>query len=284
MLVSKKKVFMVVAVAFLMVLVGVSSTFAADITLGYVEWDCAISQTHIVAAVLEEHLGLDVELVSVDAGIMWTGLAQGDLDAIVCAWLPVTHGFYWDTYQDNLINLGKNFDGAKIGLVVPEYVEIDSIEELNSNARNFKSLIYGIDPGAGIMAATDDALAAYDLNFNVIDSSDAAMVIQLGQAIARKEWIVVTGWIPHWKFDSYDLKFLEDPQNIYGDAESIHTIARKDFYDDFSPEVVQLLENFYLTQPQLHEMMNIIRESGKDELNLAKEWIKANSDVVEAWF
>lgn len=278
-----KKHLVVISTIFLMLFVGVSSSLAADITLGYVEWDCAISQTHIVAAVLEEHLGLDVELVSVDAGIMWTALAQGDLDAIVCAWLPVTHGFYWENYQDKLINLGKNFDGAKIGLVVPSYVEIDSIEELNANARKFRSLIYGIDPGAGIMAATDDALDAYNLNLSVIDSSDAAMVIQLGQAIANEEWIVVSGWVPHWKFDAYDLKFLEDPLNIYGDAESINTIARQDFPEDFSSQVVEFLSNFYLSQAQLHEMMNIIRESSGDELGLAKEWVKANSDVVETW-
>lgn len=267
----------------LVVLLGVTAVSAADLTLGYVEWDCAISQTHIVAAVLEEHLGLDVELVSVDAGIMWTGLAQGDLDAIVCAWLPVTHGFYWESYQDSLVNLGPNFHGARIGLVVPDYVPIDSIDELNANARQFRSMIYGIDPGAGIMAATDDALDAYNLNFNVIDSSDAAMVIQLGQAIANEDWIIVTGWVPHWKFDSYDLKFLEDPKNVYGEEESINTIVRQGFQEDFSPEVVQFFENFYLSQPQLHEMMNIIRESNQSELELAKEWIKANSDVVESW-
>lgn len=260
-----------------------AGAFAADITLGYVEWDCAISQTHIAAAVLEEEFGLDVELVSVDAGIMWTGLAQGDLDAIVAAWLPITHGFYWEEYGDELNLVGPNFDGAKIGLVVPEYVEIDSIAELNEHAREFNNLIYGIDPGAGIMAATDDALDVYDLNYTVIDSSDAAMTIQLGQAVDNQEWIVVTGWVPHWKFDAWDLKFLEDPENVYGGAETINTVVRDGFYDDFSEEVVSFFENYYLTQAQLHNMMNIMRDGGAPELELAKNWITDNNSVVEGW-
>lgn len=272
-----------VLAALLILVIPTGEAEAADLTLGYVEWDCAVSQTHIVAAVLEEHFGLDVDLVSVDAGIMWTGLAQGDLDAIVCSWLPITHGFYWDRYKEQLENLGPNFHGAKIGLVVPTYVEIDEIGDLNKHAREFRSVIYGIDPGAGIMAATDTALDAYDLNLSVIDSSDAAMVVQLGQAIQREDWIVVTGWVPHWKFDRYDLKFLEDPKGVYGEEETINTIVRKGFRADFDTSIVDFLEKFYLTQPQLHEMMNIIRVSNEEPLALAKEWIKENATVVENW-
>lgn len=281
MLFKKKSVFVLTLVLVLSVAAQISH--AADLTLGYVEWDCAVSQTHIVAAVLEEHFDLDVDLISVDAGIMWTGLAQGDLDAIVSAWLPVTHGFYWDRYQDRLENLGPNFHGARIGLVVPAYVTIDSISELNKNAREFKSLIYGIDPGAGIMAATDDAIDVYGLRLSVLDSSDAAMVTQLGQSIAREEWIVITGWVPHWKFDAFDLKFLEDPEGVYGEEETINTVVRAGLRDDIDPEIMSFLENFYLTQTQLHEMMNRIRVSNEEPIDLARVWIQENSDLVDRW-
>ena len=273
----------IVLTALLVISMASFTIQAADITLGYVEWDCAVSQTHLVAAVLEEHFDLDVELVSVDAGIMWTGLAQGDLDAIVSGWLPITHGFYWDRFGDQLENLGANFEGARIGLVVPAYVPVDDITELNDYAREFRNMIYGIDPGAGIMAATDDALDIYGLNFSVLDSSDAAMVAQLGQAVQAEEWIIVTGWVPHWKFDAYDLKFLADPEGAYGEDETINTIVRTGFRDDFEPEVVAFLEDFYLTQDQLHEMMNIIRESDESALKLAKDWLDTNPDVVDSW-
>lgn len=259
------------------------SAAATSITLGYVEWDCAISQTHIVAAALEERFGLDVELVSVEAGIMWAGLSQGDLDAIVAAWLPVTHGFYWEEYGDNLVDAGANFQGARIGLVVPAYVDIDSITDLNAAMQQFNGMIYGIDPGAGLMAATDEALDTYGLSYSVLDSSDAAMTIQLGQAVEANEWIVVTGWVPHWKFDSWDLKFLDDPEGVYGGAENVHTILREGFVQDFAPEITSFLEGFFLTQDQLHEMMNLIREEGGDELALARDWVAANSDVVDSW-
>ena len=51
----------------------------------------------------------------------------------------------------------------------------------------------------------------------------------------------------------------------------------------FEPEVVAFLEDFYLTQDQLHEMMNIIRESDESALKLAKDWLDTNPDVVDSW-
>src|SRR5690606_6455004 len=88
-----------------LLLVLVSSLFVGatlaqneTIELGYVLWDSEIASTHVVAAVLMDELGYDVNLTSVDAGPMWTGVAQGDFNAIVAAWLPATHEAYWAEY------------------------------------------------------------------------------------------------------------------------------------------------------------------------------------------
>lgn len=51
-------------------------------------------------------------------------------DAMVGAWLPSTHAEYYDTYKADPVDLGKNLHGTKNGLVVPDYVDIDSIEDL----------------------------------------------------------------------------------------------------------------------------------------------------------
>ena len=58
------------------------------------------------------------------------GLASGEADAMVAAWLPATHAAYYEKYKDDFDDLGPNLEGAKIGLVVPSYVTIDSIEEI----------------------------------------------------------------------------------------------------------------------------------------------------------
>ena len=99
------------------------------IRLAYVAWDTEIASTNVIGTVLED-MGYDVTLTQVEAGPMWASVASGDSDAIVAAWLPATHEKYLSDYQDQVEDLGPNLEGAKIGLVVPAYMEIDSIEDL----------------------------------------------------------------------------------------------------------------------------------------------------------
>ena len=108
-----------------------------SIKLGYVEWSSEVASTNVVAAVLQEVMGYDVETVPVSAAAMWEGVASGELDAMVAAWLPTTHGHYLEKVEAEVDNLGKNLEGTRIGLVVPEYVTINSIEELNEAAEKF---------------------------------------------------------------------------------------------------------------------------------------------------
>lgn len=98
--------------------------------LAYVAWDSEIASTHVVKAVLEERLGYKAELLQVEAGPMWAGIADGSADAMVAAWLPTTHRDYADKYKGKLEDLGTNLKGTKLGLVVPAYMDIDSIEDL----------------------------------------------------------------------------------------------------------------------------------------------------------
>ncbi len=32
------------------------------------------------------------------------------------------------------------------------------------------------------------------------------------EAIRKKQWIVVTGWSPHWMFGRWNLHYLDDPK------------------------------------------------------------------------
>jgi glycine betaine/proline transport system substrate-binding protein len=65
---------------------------------------------------------------------------------------------YWADYGENLVVLGEAFSEGTTGLVVPAYVTINSIEELNANKDKFKGEIIGIGGGAGIHANTVKAI------------------------------------------------------------------------------------------------------------------------------
>lgn len=252
-----------------------------EIELGYVLWDSEIASTHVVAAIIEDDLGHQVSMRAVDAGPMWMGVARGDFDAIVAAWLPTTHEAYLEQTRDQVENLGPNLEGAKIGWVVPEYVPVNSIDELDEHEEEFNSQVIGIDPGAGLMAASDEALEVYDLDYTLVEGSGAAMTAALRRAIERDEWIVVTGWTPHWKFVAFDLKYLEDPENVFGDEEYIATIVHPDLQEK-APDVYTFLDNFHWSTDDMGEVMMMI-EDGMEPFDAARQWISENRDMVEGW-
>lgn len=108
---------------------GTKKVDGEEIKLAYVAWDTEIASTNIIGLALED-MGYKVTLTQVDAGPMWAAVASGDVDAIVAAWLPGTHAKYISDYEGKVEDLGPNLEGAKIGLVVPSYMDINSIEDL----------------------------------------------------------------------------------------------------------------------------------------------------------
>lgn len=99
------------------------------VKLAYVAWDSEIASTNVVAKVLQD-LGYKVTLSQVEAGPMWAGVADGSIDAHIAGWLPLTHADQYKKYEGDFEDLGANLEGAKTGLVVPAYMDIDSIEDL----------------------------------------------------------------------------------------------------------------------------------------------------------
>jgi len=209
-------------------------------------------------------------------------IACGDVDGMTTAWLPITHAHYMAKMKDKVVDLGSNCEGAGIGLVVPTYVTIDSIPEMNGVADKFDGKIIGIDPGAGVMSKTEKAIEEYGLTkFELMEGTGAIMTAVLKNKIKKKEWVAVTGWTPHWKFARWDLKYLKDPKGIYGGAEEIRTIVRKGLDKDM-PEVYRFLDAFHWNLAEIGQVMGWNADSA-DPYESAKRWVKENPDRVNEW-
>lgn len=251
-----------------------------SIELTYVNWDTEIASTHVVGEVLER-VGYDVTLTSVESPVMWQSIASGESDAMVAAWLPYTHEWEYERHKDNVVSLGKNYEDALIGLVVPEYMEdVNSIEDLDQQVED--KTIVGIERGAGTVEAAERALIDYGKeDWEVLASSSGAMVTELTQAINNEENIIVTGWTPHWKFIEHDLKMLDDPQNSFGESEYIETFTRQGFSEDH-PVAAHILENFYWEQEEFESVMLEINE-GVSPDKAADNFIENHPDLIDSW-
>lgn len=251
------------------------------VNLVYVEWAREVAITHVAAVLLEEK-GYDVRINSVANAAMWASVAAGDSDAHLSAWLPVTHGELYDKYKENIVDLGPSYLDAKLGFVVPSYVDINSVEELAPNIKKFKGKIIGIDPGAGMSSSIEDAIAKNVAGlgkFDYVSGSDAIMVASLANAIKRNEWIVVPGWQPHWMFGEWDLKILDDKDNIFGGSETINTIVRKNLDKDM-PEVYNFLANFDWKQLDFSSVL-VDNKNGMDPKKSALKFVKENRAEID---
>lgn len=273
----------VLAAASLMACSGGGETESKDtVKLAYVNWAEGIAMTNLAAAILEDKMGYEVELTMADAAPVFTSLSSGNTDAFLDVWLPVTHASYIEKYGEDMVDLGVVYENALLGLIVPSYVEIDSIEELNANKEKFGGQIIGIDPGAGLMGAAEKALAEYGLEFDLLTGSGPTMTAALGKAIDANEYIVVTGWAPHWKFAKWDLKVLEDPKGVFGEVETIHKYSRTGLEEDM-PEVTEFLKNFKMTEAELGDLMGAIEEEGGEPLDVARDWMNSNEELINSW-
>lgn len=109
--------------------------------------------------------------------------------------------------------------------MVPDYVMVSSIEELSTEKGRFSGQTVDTDTGTGTMKTADQAIKGYELDCKLITSSGSAMAASLKKATDKKDWIIITGWMPHWMFDCFRLGVLRDPKLIYGNTGSAHTIA-----------------------------------------------------------
>lgn len=271
--------------ALVLVAGGLTSVFSATeqndkrVNLAYVQWDSEVASTNVLAEVLREQ-GIDVTMTPLDNAVMWQSVAQGQADASVSAWLPNTHKPQYAKYKSDLDVIGQSMEGAKVGLVVPTYMDVNSIADLNSQA---DKTITGIEPGGGIMTVAQSTIDTYPnlKGWNLQGSSTGAMTVALGKAIQNKEDIVITGWTPHWMFSKYDLKYLEDPEGTMGTTETISTIARKGLADD-QPEAFEIMSKFKWTAKDMEAVMLDIQD-GKSPEDAAKDWVKNNQDKVAEW-
>ncbi|WP_085524316.1 glycine betaine ABC transporter substrate-binding protein [Tuberibacillus sp. Marseille-P3662] len=258
-----------------------------ELTLPYVSWASATASNNVMKVVLE-NAGYDVTLKSINSGAMYTSLANGEADASVCIWLPHTDAKYWNQYKDKLVHLGPNIEGAPLGLAVPTYMEdINSIKDLAKNTNSIGEkldwTITGIEPGAGQMTVTkNEVMPKYGLDkWELQSSSSPAMASALSQAIEDKKPIVVTLWSPHWAFSKFDLKYLKDPKNLYGDPDNINTIVRKGLKDD-APAAYKILNQFKWSKDQIGKVMVMIN-NGMDPAKAAKKWVNHHQDMVNKW-
>lgn len=251
-------------------------------------YDDTAAVTALWTVLLEER-DYSVETVSVDLVAGFAGIARGDMDVYLNAWLPTTHGTFLEEFTDNVEILDDNgpfFDDNRLVLAVPKSVEENSIADVAKEPEKFGSKIVGIEAGAGMMTLLPGVLEKYgmDKDFKVVDSSTPAALATLEKAVEEKKPVVATLWTPHWAFSAMDIKALEDPEAAWPEPDGSFVVVATDFREQH-PDLVKWFENSKLTGEQYAELMYEVNKAS-DPSDGARTWLEVpeNKALVEGWF
>ena len=247
-------------------------------------WDEGIAVSNLWISILEEK-GYEVESQTADVGVIYTGLAGGDFDLTMDVWLPYTHAAYEEKYGEQVTDLGVWYDNAKLTIAVNEDSPAKSLEDLAKMSDEYGNKLVGIEAGAGLTQITqDEVIPTYGLEgMDYSISSTPAMLAELKGATDAGENIAVTLWRPHWAYDEFPVRDLEDPEGALGEAEEVHMWGAEDFGDRY-PELQGWLKDFTLTDEQLFSLENLMfndDEYADDPQAAVDAWLEENPDFVD---
>jgi len=228
-----------------------------------------------------EQQGFTVELTEFsEQGILFAALARGDIEITPSQINYVTQD-HWRRHSRNLEKISVASHGLYQSLVVPSYVNINSVEELNSIASQVDGKIIGIETGSGLYKETEAAIKAYGLNYQLVGGSTPAAMAQLQSALERKQPIVTMLWDPSWMMAKFDVKFLDDPKGIFAPPQSYYWVGRKGFSSN-SSRAREALASIFIPIEDIRTINGQINDGLSMEQAIDAWWEK-NQDLIQRW-
>ena len=250
------------------------------IEMGTMSWEDLTPISGITKKVLED-AGYTVNVQEfAEWGIAYAALTKGDIQ-ILASQTDYVAQDYWNKNKNRLEKISPVSHGLFDGIAVPSYVPVNSIDELNANADQFGGKIIGIEPGAGLMRETGDAVDAYELDLTLVEGSTAGMTAALKSAVDRKEWIAVTLWEPSWMVQKFDLKFLQDPKGVFPPPQSYYWIGEKGF-SEANPQAREVIASVFVPKDEITAINGAVKD-GKSMDEAVADWIAAHADLLERW-
>lgn len=249
------------------------------ITFGLTAWTSTGAPTEIAKQILEE-AGYDVKVTLADQPIIFEGLKNEELDFFMDAWLPYTEETLWAKYEEDLQQVATSYENVPLGWVVPSYVEENSIEDIKKNPEKFDGEVLTIGAGAGIVQISENVMTDYKLDeFELVPSSETAMMGALDEAVRKEEPIIITGWRPHSMFTKHDLKFLEEPNENFK-FDNVYVISYKGL-EEKHPEAYDIMSKWSIEVDDLEKMMFAYEEQDIPFEESAARWIEENREQVD---
>ncbi|HZG30797.1 MAG TPA: choline ABC transporter substrate-binding protein [Ensifer sp.] len=262
-----------------------------NVNVAQVSWTDIQATTGAVETVLDA-LGYKVEVKELDLPIIYTGLANKQLDFFVGNWMPSSTQIVKPfTDAKTVDTVRANLEGAKYTLATNEYGAALGIKDFSDIAKHKKELegkIYGIEPGNDgnknvLDMIKEDKFGLKD--FKLVESSEQGMLAQVSKLDKSKKPVVFLGWAPHPMNVKYKMTYLTGGDDTFGPnygGATVYTMARAGYVAE-CPNVGKFLNNLVFNLDMENQMMEMIMDKGMQGKDAAKAWLKAHPDAVKPW-
>jgi len=248
-----------------------------------------IAATNAITGVLLQALGYTSKVETLAVPIIFGGLRNGQVDAFLGNWMPAQQGYYDQFVKTGEVTrLAQNLAGTEFTLAVPTYVwegGVKTFADLAKHGDQFGKKIYGIGAGAPANQSLQKIIAGNEFglgDWQLVESSEQAMLSQVGRAVKRDKWVVFLGWTPHPMNVDYPIKYLSGGEKYFGTAGTVNTLTRKG-YAEQCPNPARLLANLSFTLDMENAVMSAARDQGGSYATAAKAWLKAHPQALEPW-
>ena len=303
-----------------LLLVGISSAQAADVVIGVPNWPSAAATASILKVVLEDNLGLEVELQNGTNPVIFEAMDTGSMHVHPEVWLPNQanlHAKFVETKGS--VRMSPNgvpsFQGMCVTKATAERTGITDISDLADPdmAKNFDTNGDGLGEvwvGASGWASTNiEKIRAksygYDETMELLEMDEALAMADLDAAVAKDADHVFYCYTPNHMFALYELEILnepaydeskwvivqptDDPQwlekssaPVAWDLAYLHVHYAASL-EDSHPEAADLLSKVKLTTDQVSHMTFglVVEKMSADDY--AMQWAKDNAELVDSW-
>ena len=259
-----------------------------EIELAIVNWPGVTQKTYVLKEVLD-NLGYETNITELTLPVILQSMVDGEIDAFAGSWFQTWGQPLQERLDDgSVIHVSTQIDNSTYTAAVPSYVYeagVTSHEDLAEHADRFDYRYLGLEEGNDGNQVIIDAIEndTYGLgDWELIPSGEAAMMADVMQAVEEEEWVVFSGWEPHWMNVLIDMEYLDDPEEIWGEDERIGTVARADLPQE-QPNLYKFLEQFDITVDIQDEWVLEYGKEGRDPDVVAEEWVNENLDLVLEW-
>ena len=293
---------------------------AADLVIGVPNWPSVAVTAEVIKVVLEDNLGLEIELQNGTNPIVFEAMDSGSMQVHPEVWLPNQSNLH-NTYVKDKGSVRMNpngvaaFQGMCVTKGTAERTGIKKLSDLTNPdmAANFDTDGDGLGEvwiGAPGWASTNVEKVrgksyGYSETMTLKEMDETLALAEVDNAVAQDKDIVFFCYTPHHMFALHELVILEEPAYdaskwnviqptddpdwleksdapVAWDLAYLHIHYATSLETDF-PEVASVLSKIKLDTDTVSKMTYALVVEKEDPAEFAKNWVAENSDTVDNW-